>query len=92
MKLRLENSDLEALTAIAQSKEWKVLQRILENRKEIDKNAIVRFPEADPVQLAINKAFLRGRISAVHLVIKEINSAPDLLEKMETKTSSTQKG
>ena len=85
MKQTIKMEDLEVLAKLCQSKTWEVLSRLLDNRREKDKNSILNFPEYDPVKLATNKAFYRGRISAIDLLMKEVNDAGKNLDKLSEK-------
>jgi hypothetical protein len=86
-KKNLNSQDLADLARLAQAPEIKVLWRLMENSVIRDKNSIITYPETDPVKLAIEKSFYRGRISAIHLIKKEIMNAGRKLDKLEEAAS-----
>ena len=77
--------ELDTLAKMSRYPGWKILEKFMESRVLKDKNSIVTLPENDPVRLATQKAFYRGRISAINLIRKEVNQAPATLEKLEEK-------
>lgn len=79
---QLALSDLEVLAKLSQTKYWEVLSRVLDNRREKDKNSIIYLPEHKPMELATKKSFYRGRISAVKLIMDEVNEAGKNLDIM----------
>jgi hypothetical protein len=72
---QLALQDLQALAELSKTKYWEVLSRVLDNRRERDKNSIIYLPEQKPIELATKKSFYRGRISAVKLIMDEVNDA-----------------
>ncbi len=84
-KAILNPQDLAALAKLASYPEMEVLWRLLDNRVNRDKNAIISYPEEEPMRLAVRKAFYRGRISAIFLLKREVTSAADKLESLEEK-------
>ena len=78
-------SDLVSLAKLAQTPEWQVLCRMMDNRIQVDKNLIMIYPEEEPMKLALWKKFYRGRISACVSIKNAVNNAGLELEKLETK-------
>ena len=78
-------SDLVSLAKLAQTQEWQVLCRMMDNRIQVDKNLIMIYPEEEPMKLALWKKFYRGRISACVSIKNIVNNAGLELEKLETK-------
>jgi hypothetical protein len=85
LKSPLSAEDLRDLAKLSTLPEWATLCRVMENRVIRDKNAIVSYPTDEPVKLAINHSFLKGRISAVYLIKREVDTAVKSLELLEEK-------
>ena len=77
---------LASLARLSSYEEWPVLQLLMSNRVNKDKNSIVTYPESEPIKLATMKAFYRGRISAMNIINREVGGAAVELEKFETKS------
>lgn len=84
-KRPLEVEDLAALAALGKYPEWKVFTKMAKNRIAFQKEHIIRLPELVPVKLAVDKAYDRGIISGLLLVIKNVETAADQMEKLATK-------
>jgi hypothetical protein len=84
-KPEIAPSDLVSLAKLAQTLEWQVLCRMMDNRIQVDKNLIMIYPEEEPMKLALWKKFYRGRISACVVIKNTVNNAGLELEKLETK-------
>ena len=90
MKKRIVNApthidDLAALATMAQTKEWKVFTRMAHNRVQYQKDHIIALPELNPIKLAVNKAYDRGMIAGLLLVIKNVETAAFEMEKLAQK-------
>lgn len=90
-KPNLANEDLAKLAQLANTEEWMALCRLMDNRINRDKNSIITYPEAEPIKLATQKAFYRGRISACYLIKREVNNAGKELENIEEKPKKKKK-
>jgi len=77
--------DLAALAKMAKTPEWKVFSRMAQNRIQYEKDRIVGLPEYDTVKLAINKAYDRGIIAGLLLMIKNVDTAAYEMEKLAEK-------
>lgn len=80
---KISREKYEALARLASYPEAKVLWDMLTLRAEQDIDSIISYPETDPVKLAVEKAFLRGRIAAIKMIMKEVAGAAKQLEKFE---------
>jgi hypothetical protein len=76
--------DLAALAKIASTPEFKVLKRISDNRIFYQKDHIIALPEKNPY-LGIDKAYDRGVIAGIRIVIKSIETASIEMEKLAEK-------
>lgn len=76
--------DLADLAKLASYKEWKTAERMAYNRIQYQKDHIVALPEKNP-HLAIEKAYDRGVIAGVLLMIKNISNAATEMEKLAEK-------
>jgi len=74
--------DLAALSVMAQTKEWKVFARMVHNRIQYQKDHIIGLPELNPIKLSVNKAYDRGMIAGLLLVIKNVETAAFEMEKL----------
>jgi len=84
-KNALSPEDLKDLAKLATLPEWETFCRLLDNRVIRDKNAIVSYPSDEPVKLATMHSFLKGRISAVYTIKREVAQAARTLETLEEK-------
>lgn len=76
--------DLADLAKLATLKEWKTVEKMAYNRIQYQKDHIVALPEKNQY-LAIEKAYDRGVIAGVLLMIKNINNAATEMEKLAEK-------
>jgi hypothetical protein len=87
-KSKLKNpiliDDLADLAKLSTLKEWKTAERMAFNRIQYQKDHIVALPEKSPY-LAIEKAFDRGLIAGITMIIKNINNAAAEMEKLAEK-------
>lgn len=79
-------NDLADLAKLAKTKEWKTLVKMGQNRIAYQKDHIVGLPEKNPY-LAIEKAYDRGIIAGVLLLIKNVEGAAAQMEKLAEKES-----
>ena len=77
--------DLAALAAISKYPEWKTLARVIKNRIQYQKDHIITLPELVPVKLAIDKAYDRGLIAGLLIVLKNVETASVEMEKLAQK-------
>lgn len=77
--------DLAALAKMATTPEWKVFSRMAQNRIQYQKDHIVSLPEYDCVKLAVNKAYDRGIIAGLLLILKNVDTAADEMNKLAEK-------
>jgi hypothetical protein len=77
--------DLAALAKMAKTPEWKVFSRMAQNRIQYQKDHIIGLPEYDCVKLAVNKAYDRGIIAGLLLVMKNVDTAAYEMEKLAEK-------
>jgi hypothetical protein len=82
IKKPVQIDDLAALAKMANTPEWKVFQKMAHNRIQYQKDKIVSLPELEPVKLAVNKAYERGIIAGLILVMKNVNEAAQEMEKL----------
>jgi hypothetical protein len=85
IKKPVEVTDLANLAALAKYPEWKTFVKMAKNRIAFQKEHIIRLPELVPVKLAVDKAYDRGIISGLLLVIKNVETAADQMEKLASK-------
>jgi len=76
--------DLAALAKMAKTPEFKVLKRISDNRIFYQKDHIIALPEKNPY-LGIDKAYDRGVIAGIRIIIKSIETAEVEMEKLAEK-------
>jgi len=74
--------DLAALAKMAKTPEWKVFSRMANNRIQYQKDHIVSLPEYDTIKLAINKAYDRGIIAGLVLMMKNVDTASYEMDKL----------
>jgi hypothetical protein len=88
-KSKLKNptllDDLAALAKLATTPEWKVFCRMAHNRIEYQKDKIIRLPESNPVKLAVSKAYERGLMAGLILIMKNVNNSAAEMEKLAEK-------
>ena len=77
--------DLAVLAKLSKTPEWKVFARMAQNRIEYQKNHIIGLAEYDTVKLAINKAYDRGVIAGLVLMLKNVDGAAIEMEKLAQK-------
>jgi hypothetical protein len=80
----IQIDDLAALDKIFKTPEFKVLKRMSENRISYQKDHIVALPEKNPY-LGVDKAYDRGIIAGIKIVIKNIETAANEMEKLAEK-------
>jgi hypothetical protein len=78
-------NDLVDLVKIQKSPEWKTLMRMGYNRVQYQKDHIVALPELNPIKLAVDKAYDRGIIAGILIVIKNVETAAAQMEKLAEK-------
>ena len=84
-KLKTTASTLVALERLSKNKDWKLLCQLGENRVLYQKDKIVALSETNPVKLAVNKAYERGVMTGVILLIRDVNNASSELNKLDEK-------
>jgi len=77
--------DLAALSKMAKTPEWRVFSRMAQNRIQYQKDHIIGLPEYDMAKLAINKAYDRGVIAGLLLMLKNVDTAAVEMEKLAQK-------
>lgn len=77
--------DLAQLAKLSKYPEWKTFCRMVSNRVVYQKDHIVGLPEYDAIKLAINKAYDRGVIAGILLMVKNVNTAAEEMEKLAKK-------
>ena len=78
-------SKLVALEKLSKTPEWKILCEMGQNRVLYQKDKIVALSESNPVKLAVNKAYERGIMVGVILMMRDVNNASNELNKLEEK-------
>lgn len=81
----IQIDDLAALAKMAKTPEWKVFSRMAQNRIEYQKNHIIGLPEYEMAKLAINKAYDRGVIAGLILMLKNVDTAAIEMDKLAEK-------
>lgn len=77
--------DLAVLAKLSKLPEWKVFSRMVQNRVQYQKDHIIGLPELNPVKLAIDKAYDRGIIAGILLMVKNVETASIEMEKLAEK-------
>lgn len=77
--------DLADLAKLATYPEWKTFKKMAFNRVQYQKDHIVTLPEYDTIKLAVNKAYDRGIIAGLILVMKNVDTAAEEMEKLAEK-------
>ena len=81
----IQIDDLAALAKMAKTPEWKTFTRMAQNRIQYQKDHIIGLPEYDMAKLAINKAYDRGVIAGLILMLKNVDGAAYEMEKLAQK-------
>lgn len=74
--------DLASLAKMATTPEWKVFCRMASNRIQYQKDHIIGLPELNPIKLSVNKAYDRGIIAGLLLVMKNVDTAAFEMDKL----------
>lgn len=82
LKLPTKIEDLAQLDKMSKTPEWRTFVRMAQNRIQYQKDHIIGLPELNPVKLAVDKAYDRGMIAGLLLMIKNVETAAVEMEKI----------
>jgi len=74
--------DLAVLASLAQTPEWRVLEKTIRTGVHNHKELIVSLSNDNPTKLAIDKSRLNGIIAGLLIIIKKVETAAAEMEKL----------